>query len=42
MTKAMPQYNRAAMKYREDYYSLLMPCGPLEDTQAEGDDAPII
>lgn len=37
-----PKYDRYMMKYRGEYYTMLMPCGELSDGAAEPDEASII
>lgn len=42
-TDAMqPQYNRFWMKYRENFYPVVMPCGQLEEDVKDEDEASII
>lgn len=36
------QYNRFLLKYRENFHTLLMPCGKLEDEMKDPDEAAII
>lgn len=42
MEKVNPNYNRFIMKYRNEYYKMVMPCGTLLDGNADPDDAEII
>ncbi len=42
MEKINPNYNRFIMKYRNDYYKMVMPCGTLMTANADPDEAEII
>ena len=42
MSKPVPEYNRCLMKYREEFYRLLMPCGVIRQEEADPDEASIV